>query len=180
MTRKQLLAISFFINLSLLASFCVVFAMPFISQMVASEIMEMAGCSPGTFDRLASCPEGSWAERFAPLSDWVSVFFAPIFFVLMFWDLVFVWALITVALGFFAFWRSAWEIFAPELWPGVALGGGAITLWTGFLVGAVSGGALLCSPTCYWSICLRNIVWRLTQYCYVSCLHRTPVLIFSW
>lgn len=103
MPRKSLLITLFYANLVLLIGFCVVFAMPFLANKVATEIVEMAGCSQATFDMPPKCPEGSVAERFAPLAGWPAVFLAPLFFVALFWDVVAFWILITAILGFFAF-----------------------------------------------------------------------------
>lgn len=103
MPRKSLLITMFYASLVSLIGFCIVFAMPFLANKVATEIVAMAGCSQATFDMPPKCPEGSVAERFAPLAGWPAVFLAPLFFVALFWDVVAFWILLTAILGFFAF-----------------------------------------------------------------------------
>jgi hypothetical protein len=75
-----------------LVAFVLLFGIPFFAQFPADWVLTHAGCKLGGFDIQASCPKGSYAEPFIPLSNWFTSLFAPYILVVNFgWKLL-AWA----------------------------------------------------------------------------------------
>lgn len=82
-----------------LLAFCLLFGLPFVSQFAAGKVLAMAGCTTPSFDMQATCPAGSHAEPFIPLSHWFTSFLAPLVLLENFGAMLFAWAVICSAVG---------------------------------------------------------------------------------
>jgi len=89
---------AFIICMSSCIFFCIIFAMPFLSQYVAKKITVYAGCTSGDFVVPPQCAPGIINDRFAPLAGWLNTFLAPLFFVNIFWDWLLIWQAISFSL----------------------------------------------------------------------------------
>ncbi len=90
---------------SLLASlitFIVVFGLPFLSAFASYQIIVAAGCHPFSLGGPGSCPDGSFANRFLPLSLVLITPLAPWLVIKHFWDVLLGWALLTAVFGVLA------------------------------------------------------------------------------
>jgi hypothetical protein len=80
-------------------AFCLLFGLPFVSQFAAGKVIAMAGCTTPSFDMQATCPAGSYAEPFIPLSHWFTSFLAPLVLIENFGVMLIAWAAICFAVG---------------------------------------------------------------------------------
>ena len=97
----------FWITISGLAAFCLLFGTPFVSGITARKVVAWAGCSPPSFDMQAVCPTGSYAEPFVPLSHWFTSALAPLVLAENFGGMLTAWASLCIALGLVWFALSA-------------------------------------------------------------------------
>lgn len=88
--------------LTSLISFLLVFGLPFLSAFVSYQIIVAAGCQPFSLGGPGSCPDGSFANRFLPLSLVLITPLAPWLVIKHFWDILLGWALLTAAFGLLA------------------------------------------------------------------------------
>lgn len=95
---QRIVKILFWFSIISLVFFCFVFGFPFVSQVAARKVIEIAGCKPPSFDMQAVCPPGSFAEPFAPLSHWFGIFVAPLVFLKNFGGLLLAWVFLCFAL----------------------------------------------------------------------------------
>lgn len=90
----------FWIGTSGLVMFCVTFGTPILARISATKVVVWAGCKPHGFEALGSCPAGSFAERFLPLTHWISAIFAPITLIESFGGILLIWLCLCFLLGF--------------------------------------------------------------------------------
>lgn len=99
---------SFWLVLGGLVAFCLLFGTPFVAKIAAGKVVAAAGCTAPSFDMQAICPEGSYAEKFIPLSHWFTSGMAPFILMQNFSGLLFAWAALSAALG------TAWQILSSR------------------------------------------------------------------
>lgn len=91
----QFLHASFWILLIGLVAFCIAFGTPFLSTYVAREILQVLGCSPGTFDPLVSAcmsKPGFWTPRLQPfLLPFLGQLGSPLWLFWQFGDVLVYW-----------------------------------------------------------------------------------------
>jgi hypothetical protein len=81
-------------------AFCIAFGTPFLGSLVAREILQAMGCTPGTFDPFTSpcmSSPGFWTPRLKPfliplMGQWLS----PFWLVRQFGDVLILWLALTV------------------------------------------------------------------------------------
>jgi len=96
---SRFLMIAFTVLTTGFFAFCLIFGLPFVSQLAAGKVTAMAGCTTPSFDMQATCPVGSYAEPFIPLSHWFTSFLAPLVLIENFGGMLIAWAAICFAVG---------------------------------------------------------------------------------
>jgi hypothetical protein len=98
LASRFLIIIFFMLTFGLIA-FCFLFGLPFVSKFAAGKVIAMAGCTTPSFDMQATCPAGSYAEPFIPLSHWFTTFLAPLVLIENFGGMLIAWTAICFFVG---------------------------------------------------------------------------------
>jgi hypothetical protein len=97
-TLHQCLQASFWILLVGLIAFCIAFGTPFLGTYVSREILQALGCSPGSFDPMASAcmsAPGFWTTRLQPfLVPFLGQLGSPLWLFWQFGDVLIVWVVV--------------------------------------------------------------------------------------